>query len=89
MVVKEISMIELTDQQRQELRQGDPVRVLPSEIGSECVILRADVYERLRSFLEDDMPDMRTVARLIAANMQDDDDNDPLLESYQDTRERP
>jgi hypothetical protein len=80
-------MIELTEQQRQELRRGEPVRVASPEIGTECVILRADVYERLRPLLEDDLPDMRTVAALIEANMREDDAHDPLLESYQAARE--
>ena len=80
-------MIELTEQQRHELLQGAPVRVVPPELGAECVILRADVYERLRSLLEEDMPDMRAVALLIEQNMREDDEHDPVLESYQ--RERP
>jgi hypothetical protein len=63
------------------------VRVAAPDLGTDCVVLRADVYERLRSFLEDDDgPDMRTVALLIEQNMREDDENDPLLESYQDSR---
>lgn len=77
-------MIELTEQQRQNLLQGNPVRVVMPELGTDCVVLRADVYERLRSVLEgDDEPDMRAVALLIERNMREDDANDPLLESYQ------
>jgi hypothetical protein len=85
---KESAMIELTEAQRRELQQGSPVRVLPPEVGAECVILRADVYERLRSLLEDDMPDMRDVALLIAQNMREDDEHDPLLDSYQEHGDR-
>lgn len=77
-------MIELTEEQRQNVLQGNPVRVAMPELGTECVVLRADVYERLRSALEgDDEPDMRAVALLIEHNMREDDANDPLLESYQ------
>jgi hypothetical protein len=79
-------MIELTEQQRQKLCQGEPVKVRPAEVGLECIILRADVYERLRFLLEDDLPDMRAVGRLIEQNMRDDDADDPLLESYQEDR---
>ena len=83
-------MIALTDLQRQSIRQGDPVRLQHPEIGTDCIIMRADVYERLRSLLQDeDGPDMRTVARLIEHNMREDDANDPLLESYQDSRSQP
>ncbi len=77
-------MIELTEQQRQVLREGSPVRVPVPEVGGECVVLRADVYEHLRSVLEDEGPDMRTVALLIQQNMREDDEGDPLLETYQD-----
>jgi hypothetical protein len=86
---KERVMIELTEEQRRELRQGTPIRVALPEIGAECVLLRADVYERLRSLVEDDMLDMRTVALLIAQNMREDDEHDPLLESYQGSGDQP
>lgn len=77
-------MIELTEEQRQNVLQGNPVRVAMPELGTDCVVLRADVYERLRSVLEEnDEPDMRTVALLIEHNMREDDADDPLLESYQ------
>jgi hypothetical protein len=77
-------MIELTEQQRQNLLQGNPVRVSMPELSTDCVMLRADVYERLRSVIEEDNePDLRTVTVLIEHNMREDDANDPLLESYQ------
>jgi len=80
-------MIELTDEQRQHVLQGKPVRVAAPDLGADCVVLRADVFDRLQSVLEDDNePDMRTVALLIERNMREDDANDPLLESYQDSR---
>lgn len=83
-------MIELTEEQRQHLQQGKSVRVPVPEIGADCVVLRADMYERLQSVLEDDAGlDMRTVALLIERNMREDDENDPLLESYQDSGEQP
>ena len=78
-------MIELTEEQRQSILQANPVRLALPELGTDCVVLRADVYERLRSVLEeDDGPNMRTVALLIERNMREDDANDPLLESYQE-----
>lgn len=80
-------MIELTQEQRQNVLQGNSVRLTVPEVGADCVLLRADVYERLRAILEDDSElDMRTVALLIERNMREDDANDPLLESYQDSR---
>jgi hypothetical protein len=40
-----MAMIELTEEQRKSLQQGEPVRV--RENGQEYVLLRPDVYERL------------------------------------------
>lgn len=78
-------MIELSEEQRENVLQGNPVRLAMPELGTDCVVLRADVYEQLRSILEEDSePDMRTVALLIEHNMREDDADDPLLESYQD-----
>lgn len=78
-------MIELSEEQRQNVLQGNPVRLAMPDLGTDCVVMRADVYERLRSVLEeDDGPDMRTLALLIEHNMREDDANDTLLESYQD-----
>lgn len=77
-------MIELTKEQQQHILQGNPVRVSKPELGADCVVLRADVFEQLRSVPEgDDEPDMRTVALLIEHNMRENDAIDPLLESYQ------
>jgi hypothetical protein len=78
--------VELTETQRQNLEQGNAVRVPVPEIGMDCGLLRADVYERLSSLLEGE-PDMHEVALLIERNMREDDANDPLLESYQDAQQ--
>jgi cytidylate kinase len=79
-------MIELTEEQRQNVLEGHPVHLTLSELGTACVVLRADVYERLQSVLEADGElDMRAVARLIERNMSEDDADDPLLEKYQDS----
>lgn len=81
------SMIELNEEQKQNIRQGKPVRVAAPDLGADCIVLRADVYDKLRSVLEDDSGlDMRTIALLIERNMREDDIHDPLLESYQDSR---
>lgn len=82
-------MIELTEEQRPNVLQGNPVRVAMSELDIDCVVLRADVYERLRCILQDGVPDIRTVALLIEHNMREDDANDPLLESYQERYDSP
>ncbi len=76
-------MIELNETQCRSLQQGEMVRVSVPEVGAECVVLRADVFDRQQMEFDDD-PSMRAVAALIEKNMREDDADDPLLESYQD-----
>lgn len=47
-------MIELTEEQRNTVRDGLPVRI--AEDGNQYVLLRADVYERLAEAGYDDSP---------------------------------
>ena len=47
-------MIELTPEERRELDQGRAVAVTDSETATAYVVLRQDVYERVRSLLYDD-----------------------------------
>jgi hypothetical protein len=47
-------MIELTEQQRQELQgNGETARVLDPTTHTEYVLVRADIYSRLRPLLEE------------------------------------
>jgi hypothetical protein len=46
--VKEIAMIELTQQQRAELEKRQPVEVRDPDTNEVYVLLRKDVYERVR-----------------------------------------
>ncbi|HEY7427599.1 MAG TPA: hypothetical protein VH682_25435 [Gemmataceae bacterium] len=46
-------MIELTEQQRQAVKNGEVVRVAVPEIGEDVVLLRATQYENMRELLED------------------------------------
>ncbi len=49
-------MIELTDQQRQALRQvnGGEIRLADPVTQEQYVLLRADVYDRLKALVSDD-----------------------------------
>ena len=49
------------------------------------VVLKAEVYTRLRAALDDGL-DMAQVGALVEAAMSDEDAGDPLLESYQRSR---
>jgi hypothetical protein len=46
-------MIELTEQQRQLVKNGEAVRLAVPEIGEDVVLLRATQYDNLREMLED------------------------------------
>jgi hypothetical protein len=47
-------MIELTEEQRQQLENGKAVDVTDSHNAQHYVVLRKDVYERVRQLLYDD-----------------------------------
>jgi hypothetical protein len=46
-------MIELTEEQRQAIRNGKAIRVAAPEIGEDVVLLSATQYQSLRESLED------------------------------------
>ena len=48
--------MDLTESQLQAVKLGEPVRLVAPEIGSECVVVRADVFDRLKNVLYDDAP---------------------------------
>ena len=45
-------MMTLTSEQIQAVQCGEPVPIIPPEIGQECVMLRRDVYDQLRQTSE-------------------------------------
>lgn len=47
-------MLQLTEQQKLELRKGNNVRVSDPDTHEEFVVVRADVFERIKSLLQDD-----------------------------------
>ena len=47
-------MIELTQEQQQAIRNGEPVRISHPELGREVVLLSAETYEEIRELLEDE-----------------------------------
>jgi hypothetical protein len=46
-------MIELSEQQRQAVKKGEPVRVAAPEIGEDVVLLTATQYDNMRELLEE------------------------------------
>jgi len=71
----------LTSEQVQAVREGVPVPIVPPEVGEECVLLRRDVYDKVRGVLEDDLPAPRAIAGLVRATLEDDQFDD-----YRDCR---
>jgi hypothetical protein len=54
----------LTSDQIEAIKQGEPVRIFPTEVGADCVMLRADVFDKVQILLgrewSDD--DLRAIA---------------------------
>ena len=75
-------MIELTPEQHEALTQNgsQSIRAIDRVTKVEYVLVRADLYERLKALLSDDLPD---AAPLMNEVMAEDDAKNPYLESYQ------
>jgi hypothetical protein len=78
-------MIEFSDEQRQQLASGKAVDVTDSQTAQSYVVLRKDVYERMRRLVYDDSEwtdeELRQqLARSAAANGWDE----PGMNAYDD-----
>jgi hypothetical protein len=62
----------LTNEQIRALREGESVPIVPPEVGEECVLLRHDVYERLKAAAEDGLPTPRAITGVVKATLDDD-----------------
>ena len=78
--------VNLTAEQLQALEQGAAVRLPVPELAMECVVVRADLYARVQSIVDDEVRE-NDVAALVESSMQEYDENDPLLETYQRYRQ--
>ena len=79
-------MIKLTEEQRQELAGPQPFRVIDPGTQQRYVLVREEIYERLRAALDEGALDSREVGALIERTMREYDADDPLLETYQKYR---
>ncbi len=73
-------MIQLTSEQRQELNQPEPAAIDP-ETQQIYVLVRQDLYERLRALLADDT--VYTTAEMLDRVLAADDAHDPYLAELQ------
>ena len=74
------AMIELTEQERQAVKGEEPPRLVDPETNETYVILRAAIYDRLRSILDDTV---FTTAEMLDRVMAEDDTDDPYLAELQ------
>jgi hypothetical protein len=74
-------MIEFTDEQRQQLGKEEPARIRDPQTNDVYVLVRSEVYERLRALLADDT--VYTTADTLDRVMAEDDTNDPHLAELQ------
>ncbi len=44
----------LTVKEIAAIQKGEPVRTQISEVGTDCVVIRADVFERVQKMLDDE-----------------------------------
>ena len=81
-------MIELTLEQAQAIEKAspEPLIVRDPRTNAFYVLLSRETYERIRAVFDDGSLDSHQVAALIEKNMQEYDQDDPLLESYQKYR---
>ena len=75
-------MIELTEEQRRELSQPEPVLIDP-QTRTEYILVRRDLYERIRHLFDDTSLSKRQVAVLVDRAMKEYDEGDPSLHLYQ------
>jgi hypothetical protein len=80
---------QLSDDQRSALRAhgGSPISVIDTQTNTNYVLLRADAYEQLRAFIEEEHNPSEAypfVDRVLA----EDDANDPTIAGYQDEQSR-
>jgi len=73
-----------TSDEIRAIKHGEPVEIVPPEIGEQCVAVRKDVYQRMAHPTCDDSEiDPAGLYAIVGRIMAEDDANDPALESYQ------
>jgi hypothetical protein len=78
----ESAMIYLTEEQRRGLADPEPL-VIDPQTKEEYVLVRRDLYERMRFLRDDTALSKRDVAVLVGRAMQEYDEGDPSLHLYQ------
>lgn len=81
-------MIQLTEEQADAVEQAgkSPVTVRDPKTNASYVLVRKEVFKRMRLVFDDETLDSGQVAALIEKTMREYEDGDPLLDSYQKYR---
>jgi hypothetical protein len=80
----------LTAEQQQAITKGEAVRLSPPDVAIECVVLRADVYDRVKSLLYDDsLPNEAERLAAIRCAGERAGWNDSDLDVYEEYRRTP
>ncbi|MGH7137850.1 MAG: hypothetical protein ACREHD_19035 [Pirellulales bacterium] len=78
--------LNLSAEQLQAVKDGGSVRLPVPELAMECVVARADLYDRAQTVVDDAVREDQ-VASLVESCMREYDEDDPVLESYQKYRQ--
>lgn len=70
----------LTTEQIAAIKGGTPVRIANSEIGMECIVLRADVYENAKSQVDEDFEPRQMYPAVLKALDSCDESPEQYLE---------
>jgi hypothetical protein len=73
--------MQLDAQQQQAILTGQAIPLLIQ--GTECVLVRKDVYDKFHSVLGEDAFNPETIYGLMETSLAEDDANDPGLHLYQ------
>jgi len=78
-------MLELTEFQQRELEHSEesPPSILDPATNMRYVLVRGDVFDRIRMLMDDNGPDMGQVGQLVESAMREVDAGDPTLDFYQ------
>lgn len=69
----------LTAQQIMAVRRGEPVHLVPEELGQEVVVIRGDLFSNIADLVDDWDP---RVMRQSMARMMEGDWSDPAMRIY-------
>ena len=78
----------LTVQQLRAVNQGEPLRFVDPDVGQEFVVVRADVFDRVKLLFDDTDLDPREALPLVWQAMQEDWE-DPSMDVYDNYPEQP